>query len=163
MAAFYKAMWPVVGGEITRAIMDFFNNGWLLNKELFTGYNQQHLDKHCALEIDLRKAYDTVEWDFLFAAIRLLAFQRPLLDKIDRRIQGWGEISLSFEARVQLIKSVLMALNIDWAMAFILPKGIIKEIEKCLQNFMWKGVVGTGYSKVAWPQVCNPVDLEDLE
>ncbi|KAL0399538.1 UNVERIFIED_CONTAM: hypothetical protein Sradi_2297100 [Sesamum radiatum] len=87
-----------------------------------------------------------------------LANYRSLLDKIDRRIQDRGGISLSFAARVQLIKSVLMALNTYWAMAFILPKGIIKEIKKRLQNFLWKGVPRTGYSKVAWPQVCNPVD-----
>ncbi|KAK4394431.1 hypothetical protein Sango_1597400 [Sesamum angolense] len=60
--------------------------------------------------------------------------------------------------RVQLIKSVLMALNTYWAMAFILPKGIIKEIEKRLRNILRKGVAGTSYSKVAWSQVCNPVD-----
>ncbi|KAK4404535.1 hypothetical protein Sango_0822100 [Sesamum angolense] len=47
---------------------------------------------------------------------------RPLLNKINSRIQGWGGISLSFAAQVQLIKSVLMALNTYWAMAFILPK-----------------------------------------
>ncbi|KAL0333993.1 UNVERIFIED_CONTAM: hypothetical protein Sangu_1555500 [Sesamum angustifolium] len=83
---------------------------------------------------------------------------RPLWDKIERCIQGWARISLSFEARVQLIKLVLMALNSYLAIPFILPKGIIKEIEKRLQNFLWKGIAGTGYSKVAWPQVCNPVD-----
>ncbi|KAL0423595.1 UNVERIFIED_CONTAM: hypothetical protein Sradi_0894300 [Sesamum radiatum] len=51
-----------------------------------------------------------------------------------------------------------MALNTYWVMAFILPKGIIKEIEKRLWNFLWKGVAGMGYSKVAWSHVCNPVD-----
>ncbi|KAL0301519.1 UNVERIFIED_CONTAM: hypothetical protein Sradi_6428700 [Sesamum radiatum] len=29
---FYKAAWPVVGGEITRAIIDFFTNGRLLKQ-----------------------------------------------------------------------------------------------------------------------------------
>ncbi|KAL0349665.1 UNVERIFIED_CONTAM: hypothetical protein Sradi_4115700 [Sesamum radiatum] len=91
-----------------------------------------------------------------------LANCRPLLDKIDGRIQGWGGILYSFAAWVQLIKSVLMALNTYWEMAFILPKGIIKEIKKGLRNFLWKGVAGTGYSKVAWSQVCNLVDEEGL-
>ncbi|KAL0427722.1 UNVERIFIED_CONTAM: hypothetical protein Slati_2947000 [Sesamum latifolium] len=39
---------------------------------------------------------------------------------------------LSFAGRVQLIKSVLITLQVYWAMAFILPKTVIREIEKRL-------------------------------
>ncbi|KAL0456737.1 UNVERIFIED_CONTAM: hypothetical protein Slati_1012900 [Sesamum latifolium] len=42
-------------------------------------------------------------------------------------------------------------------MAFILPKGIIREIGKRLRAFLWKGVSNVGYPKVAWSQVCKPV------
>ncbi|KAL0322534.1 UNVERIFIED_CONTAM: hypothetical protein Sangu_1872700 [Sesamum angustifolium] len=45
----------------------------LLAQELFMGYNKKHLPRRCALKVDLRKAYDTVEWDFLIAVIHLLA------------------------------------------------------------------------------------------
>ncbi|KAK4384325.1 hypothetical protein Sango_3072000 [Sesamum angolense] len=41
-----------------------------------------------------------------------------------------GHIQLSFAGRLQLIKSVLMSLNVYWAMAFILPKGVIRAVEK---------------------------------
>ncbi|KAL0295376.1 UNVERIFIED_CONTAM: hypothetical protein Sradi_6838100 [Sesamum radiatum] len=64
---------------------------------------------------------------------------------------------LSFAGRVQLIKFVLSALQVYWAMAFILPKHIIKEIEKRLRNFLWKGNLDMGYAKVSWQQVCRPV------
>ncbi|KAL0355976.1 UNVERIFIED_CONTAM: hypothetical protein Sradi_4044500 [Sesamum radiatum] len=50
-----------------------------------------------------------------------------------------------------------MAMSIYWAMTFILPKGIIREIEKRLRAFLWKGVSNVGYPKVAWSQVCKPV------
>ncbi|KAL0386496.1 UNVERIFIED_CONTAM: hypothetical protein Slati_4540000 [Sesamum latifolium] len=111
----FKAAWPI-GGEVTKAIMDFFVTGRLLKQvnstlislipkrmrgildmlvspsqnafvpgrsigdnillaqELFYGYNQQRLPPRCALKVDLRKAYDTVEWDFLRAVLTLFGF-----------------------------------------------------------------------------------------
>ncbi|KAK4384704.1 Retrovirus-related Pol polyprotein from type-2 retrotransposable element R2DM [Sesamum angolense] len=265
----------------------------LLAQELFSGYNQCRLPPRCALKVDLRKAYDTVEWDFLFATLRLFGFPavfirwieecvtsahysvvvnggvhgffagarglrqgdpmspylfvlvmevlqmilqqfidqdgqflyhwrcmelklfqlsfaddllllckadvqsaasglrdslletlgfqeghlpvrylglplisarlsiadyQPLLQKIDSRIKGWEGVQLSFAGRVQLIKSVLVSLEVYWAMAFILPKGIIKEMIKRLRTFLWKGTSSSGYPKVAWEIVCRPVE-----
>ncbi|KAK4384184.1 hypothetical protein Sango_3083700 [Sesamum angolense] len=46
----------------------------LLAQELFAGYNRQGLPMRCALKVDLRKAYDTVEWDFLSAVLQLFGF-----------------------------------------------------------------------------------------
>ncbi|KAL0295567.1 UNVERIFIED_CONTAM: hypothetical protein Sangu_3195000 [Sesamum angustifolium] len=52
----------------------------LLAQELFAGYNRQGLPMRCALKVDLRKAYDTVEWDFLSAVLQMFGFPAPLLD-----------------------------------------------------------------------------------
>ncbi|KAL2235484.1 UNVERIFIED_CONTAM: Retrovirus-related Pol polyprotein from type-1 retrotransposable element R2 [Sesamum indicum] len=345
----FKATWPIVGQEVTSAVLDFFSTGRLLNdfwpiaccnvcykiiaklivqrlsvimdklispcqaafvpersigdnimlaQELFMGYNQTRLPPRCALKVDIRKAYDTVDWDFLiieecvttpsfsvglngkphgfirgarglrqgdplspylfvlvmevlhlgfpqlidleeifsyhwkceaamifhlgfandvilffranmdslrifkagldrFAewsglklnvqkshliisrsaqALReemlaLLGFQegvlpmrylglplissrltiaecRPLLLKIDKRIAGWEGTTLSYAGRVQIIKSVLIALSLYWASAFILPKKVINESEKRLRAFLWKGTTNSGYAKV---------------
>ncbi|KAL2237305.1 UNVERIFIED_CONTAM: putative mitochondrial protein [Sesamum indicum] len=347
-SGFFKAAWPVVGTEVTRAVLDFFTTGKLLKQvnttllalipkihtpmsvndfrpisccnvlykvitkllvqrlsmELFTGYNQIRLPPRCALKVDIRKAYDTVEWDFLNAVLQffnfpttfirwieecittasfsiglngkthgfyngarglrqgdplspylfvlvmeilhleflqlieqdmqftyhwkceparvfqlgfaddlllfcgaemesirvfkigldrfaewsglqlniqkshlilsrsaqdrreqmlaVLGFQeghlpmrylglpllssrlsisdcQPLLSKIDARITGWEGISLSYAGRVQIIKSVLSTLSLYWASAFILPKVVIKEVDKRLRTFLWKG------------------------
>ncbi|KAL0296179.1 UNVERIFIED_CONTAM: hypothetical protein Sradi_6670000 [Sesamum radiatum] len=78
--------------------------------------------------------------------------------KIDNRIKGWGGVHLSFVGKVQLIKSVLVALEVYWAMEFILPKGIIKEVVKRLRTFLWKGTSHSGYPKVAWDVVCKPME-----
>ncbi|KAL2225604.1 UNVERIFIED_CONTAM: hypothetical protein Sindi_2948700, partial [Sesamum indicum] len=83
---------------------------------------------------------------------------QPLISKIDARITGWEGISLSYAGREQIIKTVLSALSLYWASAFILPKKVINEIEKRLRNFLWKGTKSSGYAKVAWKDVCRPVD-----
>ncbi|KAL2248038.1 UNVERIFIED_CONTAM: hypothetical protein Sindi_2656100, partial [Sesamum indicum] len=382
-SGFFKAAWPIVGQEVTSAVLDFFNTGRLLKQinttllalipkvhtpmtvgdfrpisccnvlykiiakllvqrlsvildkiispcqaafvpgrsigdnimlaqELFTGYNQARLPPRCALKVDIRKAYDTVEWDFMIAVMELFGFPpnfvkwiemcvtttsfsvglngkphgffkgarglrqgdplspylfvlvmevlhlsflqlidqdelfsfhwkcdsarvfqlgfaddlllfchadmdsngvfktgldrfavwsglrlnvqkshliisrsaqglrdemltalgfqegvlpmrylglpllssrltiadcRPLLMKIDKRIAGWEGIALSYAGRVQIIKSVLMALSLYWASAFILPKKVTNEIEKRLRTFLWKGTSTSGYAK----------------
>ncbi|KAL2226618.1 UNVERIFIED_CONTAM: hypothetical protein Sindi_2020500 [Sesamum indicum] len=62
---------------------------------------------------------------------RLTIFDcQPLLRKIDERINGWEGLALSYAGRVQLIKSVLMAFTMYWGSAFILPKVVLREIEK---------------------------------
>ncbi|KAL0288762.1 UNVERIFIED_CONTAM: putative ribonuclease H protein [Sesamum radiatum] len=83
---------------------------------------------------------------------------QTLLLKIDSRIKGWDSIQLSFAGRLQVIKSVLMSLNVYWAMAFILPKGVIRAVEKKMRNFLWKGNSVVGYPKVAWSDVCRPIE-----
>ncbi|KAL0408455.1 UNVERIFIED_CONTAM: hypothetical protein Sradi_1779900 [Sesamum radiatum] len=269
-SGFFKAAWPVIGKEVTQAILDFFATGRLLRqvnatllslipKELFQGYNQQHLPPRSALKVDIRKAYDTLEWDLFNAALKFFGFPplfissieecvttpsfsvclngsphgffqgsralradvtlvhvfkqgltifanlsglhvnpqkshlilsraasdirdallavldfqegvlplrylglplfasrltivdcKPLLLKIDSRLKGWDGLMLSFAGRVQLIKSMMIALKVYWAMAFILPKMIIRAIEKRLRSFLWKGSNGGGYAKVSW-------------
>ncbi|KAL2247318.1 UNVERIFIED_CONTAM: hypothetical protein Sindi_2584100 [Sesamum indicum] len=80
---------------------------------------------------------------------------QALISKIDARITGWEGISLTYAGWVQIIKSVLSALSLYWASAFILPKKVINEIEKRLRTFLWKGTV-------AWKDVCRPMDGGDL-
>ncbi|KAK4383838.1 hypothetical protein Sango_3114200 [Sesamum angolense] len=69
-----------------------------------------------------------------------------------------GKHSVVLCGRLQLIKSVLMSLNVYWAMAFILPKGVIREVEKKMRTFLWKGNSAVGYPKVAWSVVCKPIE-----
>ncbi|KAL0293438.1 UNVERIFIED_CONTAM: hypothetical protein Sradi_6937000 [Sesamum radiatum] len=70
-------------------------------------------------------------------------------------------MQLSYAARVQLLKSVISALNIYWAMAFILPKGILKVIEARTRKFLWQGASGSGMTRVTWSDVCRPLEEGD--
>ncbi|KAL2235696.1 UNVERIFIED_CONTAM: hypothetical protein Sindi_1301800 [Sesamum indicum] len=260
-SGFFKAAWPMVGEEVTRAILNFFSTGKLLkqiNSTILALIPKMRLPPICTLKMDIRKAYDTVEWDFLLAVLQLFGFppkftgwieecisttsfsiglngkphgflleqedydrethyrliclsslwklyiwdfsnelsrtcNSPIIGnvrvirflrwdlqttyffsteqtltpsefsrrdwtEIDARITGWEGISLSYAGRVQIIKSVLSALSLYWASAFILPKKVINEIEKRLRNFQWKGTTSSGYAKVAWKDVCRPAD-----
>ncbi|KAL2246927.1 UNVERIFIED_CONTAM: hypothetical protein Sindi_2545000 [Sesamum indicum] len=47
-------------------------------------------------------------------------------------------------------------MGVYWASAFILPKGVIKDIEKRLRAFLWRGTGNSGYPKVAWKEICKP-------
>ncbi|KAL2251937.1 UNVERIFIED_CONTAM: hypothetical protein Sindi_2316000 [Sesamum indicum] len=144
-SGFFKDSWPIVGQEVSSAVLDFFSTGRLLKQintmllalipkvhspmtvgdfrpisccnmlykiiaklivqrlsvildklispcqaafvpgrsigdnimlaqELFTGYNQTRLPPRCALKVDIRKAYDTIEWDFMIAVMELFGF-----------------------------------------------------------------------------------------
>ncbi|KAL0349405.1 UNVERIFIED_CONTAM: hypothetical protein Sangu_1168300 [Sesamum angustifolium] len=87
-----------------------------------------------------------------------LGFQEGHLPKIDNRVKGWEGVQLSFAGRVQLIKSVLVSFEVYWDTAFILPKGIIKEMIKRLCTFLRKGTSSSGYPKVAWEAVYRPIE-----
>ncbi|KAL2247302.1 UNVERIFIED_CONTAM: hypothetical protein Sindi_2582500 [Sesamum indicum] len=133
-SGFFKAAWPIIGQEVSSAVLDFFHTGRILKQinttllalmpkkiiakllvqrlsvildklispcqaafvpersigdnimlaqELYTGYNQTHLPPRCALKVDIRKAYDTVEWDFLIAVMELFGFPHTFVKWIE--------------------------------------------------------------------------------
>ncbi|KAL0307754.1 UNVERIFIED_CONTAM: hypothetical protein Sangu_3013700 [Sesamum angustifolium] len=46
----------------------------LLAQELLAGYNQAKLPPICTLKVDIQKAYDLMEWDFLLEVLKLFNF-----------------------------------------------------------------------------------------
>lgn len=79
---------------------------------------------------------------------------KSLVDRIVTRARSWASKVLSYAGRLQLVNSILFAIQTYW---FILPKGVIKQVDQVLRAFLWKGSdLNHGGAKVAWDKVCLP-------
>jgi len=82
-----------------------------------------------------------------------------LANCITVRIQSWTHRFLSFIGWLQLIMSILHAIQAYWASVFILLATVLDQIEWILKKFLWKGPeLGRGGAKVSWEDVCCPKD-----
>ncbi|XP_039173632.1 uncharacterized protein LOC120296051 [Eucalyptus grandis] len=59
-----------------------------------------------------------------------------LVNLITTRVQSWTHRFLSFAGRVQLIRSVLHAIQAYWASVFIIPVPVLDRIEQVLRQFL---------------------------
>ncbi|XP_019158562.1 PREDICTED: uncharacterized protein LOC109155332 [Ipomoea nil] len=60
-------------------------------------------------------------------------------NRIVSRIQGWNHRFISKAGREILLKSVLQALPSYAMRVFLLPKGLIQEVETTMNSYWWKG------------------------
>ncbi|KAL0295407.1 UNVERIFIED_CONTAM: hypothetical protein Sradi_6837100 [Sesamum radiatum] len=83
----YKAIAKILVGrmqQVLHLLVDFSQNAFvpgrsiadniLLAQELLTGYNQLKLPKRCTIKVDIQKAYDSVQWDFMLECLKLFRF-----------------------------------------------------------------------------------------
>ncbi|KAJ8419248.1 hypothetical protein Cgig2_009795 [Carnegiea gigantea] len=59
------------------------------------------------------------------------------MEKFTRRITTWAIRTISCARKTVLINSVLMGVFNFWAKIFIIPKGVIKELERLCRNYLW--------------------------
>ncbi|GJR35851.1 RNA-directed DNA polymerase, eukaryota, reverse transcriptase zinc-binding domain protein [Tanacetum coccineum] len=91
-SCFFEKAWHIIGNDICLAVRELFQKGRILGEinatlielvpkidtpdthiqdnilitqELLKGYNRKTGAKRCAMKIDIQKAYDTINWDFL--------------------------------------------------------------------------------------------------
>ncbi|KAJ9536330.1 hypothetical protein OSB04_un000493 [Centaurea solstitialis] len=86
-----------------------------------------------------------------------------LVDKVTKRIHNWKTKALSFAGRKLLISSVLQSLQLYWMSVFLLPSGVIHELEALFRKFLWaQGESAQGKCKLSWDVVCQPIDKGGL-
>ena len=83
---------------------------------------------------------------------------QPILQKIKNRISSWKNRLLSKAGRLELIRSVLHSYSIYWCNAFLLPAGLLQDIERLLMNFFWNGTNDKAMHMVNWDSICKPKD-----
>ncbi|XP_020261656.1 uncharacterized protein LOC109837719 [Asparagus officinalis] len=196
-----------------------------LAHELVKNYKRKHISPRVMLNIDIKKAFDTISWSFLtdmlkgpnfpelqqcvkeFSAIsglvanpekssvfygglevsvkssianhlgftegilpikylgvplisRRLSFLdcEPLFSKITNQLQSWMKYrNLSYAGRLQIIKSVILGIQIYWTSAYILPISVLHKIDEMCRNFLW-GKTNQAHKKpplVLWEKVCQ--------
>ncbi|XP_071687068.1 uncharacterized protein [Rutidosis leptorrhynchoides] len=84
---------------------------------------------------------------------------KSLINKIKKKVLNWKNRKLSYAGRLQLVASVLSYMQNYWASVYILPCGVIDDIDRILKTFLWcqDGSL-KGRAKVAWKDVCLPKD-----
>ncbi|GKU96367.1 hypothetical protein SLEP1_g9608 [Rubroshorea leprosula] len=86
---------------------------------------------------------------------RRIATWKPLIESFKRKLSSWKGRYLSFGGRITLINSVLSSLPVFLMSFFLIPKSVIKEVDKIRRQFLWGG---DGERKkvawVAWENTC---------
>lgn len=79
-----------------------------------------------------------------------------IVDKMVARLRTWGSRNFSFAGRLQLINSVPLAPMFYCEQIMVLPKFILKEINKVCRSFLWHGNNSTAPGAVDWENVMFP-------
>jgi hypothetical protein len=87
----------------------------------------------------------------------------PLVSKCERRLVAFSSY-LSDAGRLELTNAVLSAFPTYTMCTFLLPKSVLKQIDKYRKHCLWRGsdLNNKKPSKAAWPQVCLPKEKGGL-
>ena len=83
----------------------------------------------------------------------------PIVEKIKRKIHGWGSIWLNLAGKVVLIKAVLNSYLLYQSSLLLAPAKVISQIEGLVRSFLWKsGNAGGGkkFALVSWKIIKLP-------
>jgi len=115
------------------------------------------------LQIKTLTGFEDGELPFRYLGVPITANKlsrmecRMLVEKFTQRIKTWAIRSTSYAGRVALINSALMGIYNFWAIIFIIPQEMIKDLDKKCRDYLW-GADET-YKKVpyvSWKDICKP-------
>lgn len=69
------------------------SNNIILAHELVKRYTRKYLSPRSMIKVDLQKAYDSIEWDFVIQILRELRFSRQMVKWI---MMGISTVSYTF-------------------------------------------------------------------
>ncbi|CAB4278922.1 unnamed protein product [Prunus armeniaca] len=88
---------------------------------------------------------------------RSLPFWVTVIERVERRLEGWSKALLSQGGRLTLIQAVLSSLPTYYLSLFRIPASVAKRLEKIMRNFLWEGVEeGRKDHLVNWEVVSLP-------
>ncbi|XP_020243146.1 uncharacterized protein LOC109821366 [Asparagus officinalis] len=85
IASFFKSTWNIISAYMIKAVQEFFSSGRIISNnillahELVKHYGRKHISPRATLNIDLRKAFDTISWDFIKAMLTGLGFPGKMI------------------------------------------------------------------------------------
>lgn len=82
---------------------------------------------------------------------------KPLINKMERRLEGWQAWCLSMGGQLVLLNSVLLAMSIYLMSITILPKWVRARIDTIRSRFQWSGQsqLQKRFLLVSWDQICK--------
>jgi hypothetical protein len=75
--------------------------------------------------------------------------------KAAKKLDIWQGNTLSMAGRTTLINSSLINTSIYHMSMFLLPKTVVKRLDKCRRNFFRRGGVKKKYHLVKWQKICK--------
>ncbi|XP_074266602.1 uncharacterized protein LOC141589881 [Silene latifolia] len=204
-----------------------------MSQSLVHGYGRKYLTSRCLIKVDIRKAFDSLQWSFIQDILKALKFPEMgdvpsvsavlvvlknfsawsgiyantdkteiyfggvsdaikqhilqdtgfsegnfpfrylglplntarltvnsygvLIKKIQSFLQQWATRFFSYAGKVQLINSVIFGLTNFWCATALLPKNIIKNLNKLCKDFFLS--IEAGQRRLVfkiWKSICSP-------
>lgn len=82
----------------------------------------------------------------------------PLIEKVERKLEGWKGKMISQGGQLQLVQSVLSIIPVYHMSCFYLPQWVIQRLDKIRRTFLWAKLKNrsSGISLTNWEMACIP-------